>query len=51
VAHRAGHALHTAFAAKLLESRDAWELVELAAPLPAVAVPATASVKSAIAGR
>jgi len=52
VAHRAGHALHTAFAAKLLESRDAWELVELAAPLPAtVAVPAAASVKSAIAGR
>jgi len=51
VAHRAGHALHTAFAAKLLESRDAWELVELAAPLPAVAVPATAPVKSAIAGR
>ncbi len=28
VAHRGGHALHTAFAAKLLEERDAWHLVE-----------------------
>ncbi|HSK09317.1 MAG TPA: UDP-3-O-acyl-N-acetylglucosamine deacetylase [Vicinamibacterales bacterium] len=28
VTHRGGHALHTAFAAKLLEERDAWELVE-----------------------
>lgn len=44
VAHRAGHALHTALAAKLLEERDAWVLVE--APLaPAMlpgGVPATA---------
>ena len=31
VAHRAGHALHTALAAKLLEERDAWVLVEAAA--------------------
>jgi len=41
VAHRGGHALHTAFAAKILEERDAWELVEepstAALPLPAVA--------------
>ena len=28
VVERGGHALHTAFAAKLLEERDAWELVE-----------------------
>jgi len=28
VAHRGGHALHTAFAAKILEERDAWTLVE-----------------------
>jgi UDP-3-O-[3-hydroxymyristoyl] N-acetylglucosamine deacetylase len=42
VAHRAGHALHTALAARLLEERDAWMLVEstaAAAPLPA-ALPA-----------
>jgi UDP-3-O-[3-hydroxymyristoyl] N-acetylglucosamine deacetylase len=36
VAHRAGHALHTEFAAKILEERDDWRLVEasLEAPLP-----------------
>jgi UDP-3-O-[3-hydroxymyristoyl] N-acetylglucosamine deacetylase len=28
VAHRGGHALHTAFAAKVLEEPDAWTLVE-----------------------
>jgi UDP-3-O-[3-hydroxymyristoyl] N-acetylglucosamine deacetylase len=28
VAHRGGHALHTAFAAKILEEHDAWSLVE-----------------------
>jgi UDP-3-O-[3-hydroxymyristoyl] N-acetylglucosamine deacetylase len=28
VAHRGGHALHTAFAAKILEESDAWTLVE-----------------------
>jgi UDP-3-O-[3-hydroxymyristoyl] N-acetylglucosamine deacetylase len=28
VAHRGGHGLHTAFAAKLLAERDAWRLVE-----------------------
>jgi UDP-3-O-[3-hydroxymyristoyl] N-acetylglucosamine deacetylase len=28
VAHRGGHALHTAFAAKILEEADAWRLVE-----------------------
>jgi UDP-3-O-[3-hydroxymyristoyl] N-acetylglucosamine deacetylase len=38
VAHRAGHALHTEFAAKILEETHAWRLVETAAeaiaPLP-----------------
>jgi UDP-3-O-[3-hydroxymyristoyl] N-acetylglucosamine deacetylase len=37
-AHRAGHALHTEFAAKILEESDAWRLVEApeeaAVPLP-----------------
>jgi UDP-3-O-[3-hydroxymyristoyl] N-acetylglucosamine deacetylase len=28
VAHRAGHALHTAFAARILEEVDAWKIVE-----------------------
>jgi len=31
VAHRGGHALHTAFAAHVLEQQDAWTLVETAA--------------------
>jgi UDP-3-O-[3-hydroxymyristoyl] N-acetylglucosamine deacetylase len=39
VAHRGGHGLHTAFVAKLLEARDAWEVVEQPAtqvlPMPA----------------
>lgn len=37
VAHRGGHALHTAFAAKLLEEHDAWRLVEspVESPVPA----------------
>ena len=30
VAHRGGHALHTAFAARILEETDAWRLVEAA---------------------
>jgi UDP-3-O-[3-hydroxymyristoyl] N-acetylglucosamine deacetylase len=36
VAHRAGHALHTAFAARILEESHAWRLVEspFEAPLP-----------------
>ena len=36
VAHRGGHALHTAFAAMILEERDAWKLVE--APMDADAL-------------
>jgi UDP-3-O-[3-hydroxymyristoyl] N-acetylglucosamine deacetylase len=36
VAHRGGHALHTEFAAKVLEEQDAWALVEgPVAPAPA----------------
>jgi UDP-3-O-[3-hydroxymyristoyl] N-acetylglucosamine deacetylase len=38
VAHRGGHALHTKLAAKLLEERDAWQLVEM--PTPETVVPA-----------
>jgi UDP-3-O-[3-hydroxymyristoyl] N-acetylglucosamine deacetylase len=34
VAHRGGHALHTAFASKLLEEREAWELVQAPAVAP-----------------
>jgi len=34
VAHRAGHALHTAFAKRILDEPDAWKLVELT-PEPA----------------
>ncbi|MDR1989239.1 MAG: UDP-3-O-acyl-N-acetylglucosamine deacetylase [Acidobacteriaceae bacterium] len=45
VAHRAGHALHTEFAAKILEEKDAWRLVD--APLDA-AVPAVSPVPSAV---
>jgi UDP-3-O-[3-hydroxymyristoyl] N-acetylglucosamine deacetylase len=41
VAHRGGHGLHTAFVAKMLAQRDAWEIVEQPAtqllPLPATA--------------
>jgi UDP-3-O-[3-hydroxymyristoyl] N-acetylglucosamine deacetylase len=39
VAHRGGHALHTAFAAKLLQERHAWEMVEEPSLAP-MAVPA-----------
>ena len=34
VAHRAGHALHTAFAAKILEESHAWRLVEAPVETP-----------------
>src|SRR3954470_15121842 len=47
VAHRAGHALHTAFAAKILEQVDAWKIVEgeqtvIGASIPAIAARAAA---------
>ena len=41
VAHRGGHALHTAFAAKILEEHDAWTLVET---VPGETVPGTVPV-------
>jgi UDP-3-O-[3-hydroxymyristoyl] N-acetylglucosamine deacetylase len=34
VAHRGGHALHTAFAAQVLQDTDAWRLVESAVEMP-----------------
>lgn len=46
VAHRGGHALHTAFAAQVLEEADAWHLVEAPAA-PLVAMPAAQPVGSA----
>jgi UDP-3-O-[3-hydroxymyristoyl] N-acetylglucosamine deacetylase len=46
VAHRGGHALHTAFAARILEEVDAWRIVEgdaaVAVPGMPVGVPAAA---------
>jgi len=44
VAHRAGHALHTEFAAKILEEAGAWRLVE--APLDAPVLPLSSPLKS-----
>jgi UDP-3-O-[3-hydroxymyristoyl] N-acetylglucosamine deacetylase len=44
VAHRAGHALHTALARHLLEERDAWVLVE--APAIGVALPVSVPVSA-----
>ncbi len=46
VAHRGGHALHTAFAAKILEEADAWRLVE-SQDMPTVPVGAGATSKAA----
>src|SRR5262245_9068878 len=43
VAHRGGHALHTAFAARILEETDAWRLVDATTEGHLVGVPATAS--------
>jgi UDP-3-O-[3-hydroxymyristoyl] N-acetylglucosamine deacetylase len=39
VAHRGGHALHTAFAAKILEESDAWRLVDATGEGVPVGVP------------
>ena len=47
VAHRGGHALHTAFAAKVLEEKDAWRLVEGVAEPVAVAAGSRVPVTSA----
>ena len=47
VAHRGGHALHTAFAAKILEETDAWKLVETPADTDAVLVPGAKTLAAA----
>jgi len=51
VAHRAGHALHTALVAKVLDETDAWQLVDGVAPemLP-VPSPVAASSRAQLAG-
>ena len=46
VAHRGGHALHTEFAARVLDEVDAWTLIE-APTKPSVAAAAAVSVKTA----
>ena len=47
VAHRGGHALHTAFAAKILEEADAWRLVDAPSDGGAIVVPIAVPAKSA----
>jgi len=47
VAHRGGHALHTAFAAQLLAEPDAWELVEPSVDADAVEAPVVLPVRGA----
>ncbi len=44
VAHRAGHALHTEFAGKILEEADAWRLVEGHEVIAAAAAPVAAPI-------
>ncbi|MGQ0735583.1 MAG: UDP-3-O-acyl-N-acetylglucosamine deacetylase [Acidobacteriota bacterium] len=46
VAHRAGHAMHTALAARLLEQRDAWVLAESPGTADLSAVAAAAVVRA-----
>ena len=46
VAHRGGHALHTAFAAKILEETDAWRLVETPVDADSAAAAVAASAGS-----
>jgi UDP-3-O-[3-hydroxymyristoyl] N-acetylglucosamine deacetylase len=46
VAHRAGHALHTEFATKVLEETQAWRLVEAPADAP-IPMPVAVPVKEA----
>src|SRR4029453_9840218 len=47
VAHRGGHALHTAFANKILEETDAWRVVEGTFDPSGVGAPVQIPVKSA----
>ncbi len=44
VAHRAGHALHTEFVAKILEETEAWRVVEAPVDVPSVALGAPSRV-------
>src|SRR6188472_1548130 len=46
VVHRGGHALHTAFAARILEEADAWRLVEGRESEMVAALPRTVPVKA-----
>ena len=46
VAHRAGHALHTAFAKRVLDEPDAWKLVEQSTEPASVLAPAAVPVKA-----
>jgi UDP-3-O-[3-hydroxymyristoyl] N-acetylglucosamine deacetylase len=48
VAHRGGHALHTAFAAQVLEESDAWTLVESPSQVERFGVAATVPVKDTL---
>ena len=48
VAHRGGHALHTAFAAQVLEERDAWMLVDSPVDRAMDDAAATVPVKAAV---
>jgi UDP-3-O-[3-hydroxymyristoyl] N-acetylglucosamine deacetylase len=48
VAHRGGHALHTAFAAKILEERDAWKLVEAGVDTDVAVAPMGARVRAGV---
>jgi UDP-3-O-[3-hydroxymyristoyl] N-acetylglucosamine deacetylase len=45
VAHRGGHALHTAFAAQVLEESDAWTLIEAPAQTARAGIAATVPIK------
>jgi UDP-3-O-[3-hydroxymyristoyl] N-acetylglucosamine deacetylase len=50
IAHRGGHALHTAFAAQVLQETDAWTLVDAPAPnaaAPSVMLPARNAARAA----
>jgi UDP-3-O-[3-hydroxymyristoyl] N-acetylglucosamine deacetylase len=49
IAHRGGHALHTAFAARVLEEVDAWTLVD--APIEPVPAPAAVMLPAKSAAR
>ena len=46
VAHRGGHALHTAFAAKILEEVDAWRLVDADGEVSSAALPRAVPAKA-----